>query len=731
MKRLLTWLLAASMLLSPLNLTALAAEPGTLVLAATEVTAYPGGQVEVALVIQQNPGFCGLNLYWPTPEALTASPLTNQVAALTCTVDVTAVWDSTTPYRGTGTLATLTFTLPADAAVGQVYALPFQCIEAFDSNLKELPVEVRAGSITVACPHTHTKEVAEEPPTCVDTGLTAGVWCEDCETFLSGREEIPATGDHEDADGLWDTDARYHFRVCACGRILRRDPHAGGRATCIAAATCGICKTVYGNPNPSRHEGDTEVRDSRAPDHKTQTPGYTGDTWCLDCNTLIKEGEAIPADPHTPAYDWATDGVDHWQVCSVAGCGVEIEGTRAPHRSDHPSNGANCQDSAICDDCGRHYGALGGHTFTLANPVPAALKTPGNCRDRAVYYFSCFRCGLPDTHEDNTFLGYWDENTHVGDTTLVGANDSHHQSQTPGYTGNTKCLGCGHILAYGEDIPVDPHVPADFWTVDSDHHWKTCGVVDCGVEIAGSREPHHTEKAENKATCLSLALCDDCGTPYGTLGGHNFTAQVMSPATQVNVPTCREEARYYYSCALCGKVEENPVHTFKGEKNPDNHEGGTTPVNVSQPNHRTQTPGYTGDSQCRGCGEILSWGWEILPEPHRAENRWYTNGTQHWLICEIGNCGVEMLRETHISEEPDHKASCCWQAVCDVCDRRYGDFGDHSFDIYWYWDEEAHWHPCTVPTCTERAELTPHTPDHEGGPSEEHPVLCMLSFMMF
>ena len=724
MKKLLCWLLTACLLLAPLNLTALAGDTDSLTIAGTHVSACPGEQVEVALVIRQNPGFCGLNLYLPTPAPLTLLSLTNEMAALTCTVDVTVLWDSNALYRGTGTLATLTFTLPADATVGDVYEIPLQCIEAYDGDLNDVPVILQSGFITVACPHLHTRDVAEEPPTCVDTGLTAGVWCEDCETFLSGREEIPATGNHRDADGQWNTDDRTHFHVCSCGEIFDRSTHLGGLGTCQRQPTCAFCRIPYGRTDPTRHEGGTVIHDSRTPDHKTQTPGYTGDTWCLGCGVPIKEGDPIPVDPHVAADGWVTDGTHHWQVCGVTDCGVEMEGSRAPHRTEQTVNGATCQDTAICDDCGEHYGALGDHAFTLANPVPAALKTPGNCRDRAVYYYSCVRCGLPDTDEDNTFLGYWDENTHTGGTTLVGVSDPHHPSQTPGYTGDTKCLGCGNILAYGQEIPVDPHVPADGWETDGIHHWKVCGVAGCGVEIAGSRVPHHTEKAENKATCLTLAICDDCGTPYGTPGGHDYTARVMSPVTQKSVGTCRDRAVYYYSCALCGEVEGRDTHTFLGETDAANHTGGTDLVNETKPVHKTQTPGYTGDNQCRGCGEILIQGQELLPEPHRAGARWQTNGTQHWLVCEVGNCGVEMLREAHISEDPDHKASCRGQAVCDMCHRAYGELLDHNFDTEWVRDEEDHWHPCLTDGCTETKDAGPHTPDHEGGPSEEHPVTC-------
>jgi len=48
--------------------------------------------------------------------------------------------------------------------------------------------------ISEGCQHTNTVDVAEDPATCTEGGYTAGIFCNDCESYLSGHEEIPATG---------------------------------------------------------------------------------------------------------------------------------------------------------------------------------------------------------------------------------------------------------------------------------------------------------------------------------------------------------------------------------------------------------------------------------------------------------------------------------------------------------------------------------------------------------
>ena len=47
---------------------------------------------------------------------------------------------------------------------------------------------------STVCSHTNTKNVEAVSATCTEAGYTAGVYCTDCETYISGHEEVPATG---------------------------------------------------------------------------------------------------------------------------------------------------------------------------------------------------------------------------------------------------------------------------------------------------------------------------------------------------------------------------------------------------------------------------------------------------------------------------------------------------------------------------------------------------------
>ena len=43
--------------------------------------------------------------------------------------------------------------------------------------------------------------------------------------------------------------------------------------------------------------------------------------------------------------------------------------------------------------CHQPYGDYAAHSYTAETKKVEALKTAGNCRDKAVYYYSCAVCG--------------------------------------------------------------------------------------------------------------------------------------------------------------------------------------------------------------------------------------------------------------------------------------------------------------------------------------------------
>ena len=159
---------------------------------------------------------------------------------------------------------------------------------------------------------------------CVTPGYTGDVKCNSCRQIVTPGTDIPL-GDHVPAS-VWSTDATHHWKDCqtvGCGNLIDKSEHSGGTATCKVKAICSTCGVEYGNIDPNKHVGETEIRDAEPA--TCDKDGYTGDTWCKDCNTKIKDGEPIPAGhkttevPANPATHEAAGNIKYY-TCS--GCSL-------------------------------------------------------------------------------------------------------------------------------------------------------------------------------------------------------------------------------------------------------------------------------------------------------------------------------------------------------------------------------------------------------------------------
>ena len=452
---------------------------------------------------------------------------------------------------------------------------------------------------------------------------------------------------------------------------------------------------------------------------------------------------------------------------------------------EHTGGTATCTAKAVCTVCSQPYGDFAPHSYTAETKKAEALKTAGNCRDVAVYFYSCSACGNVENNDSHTFNGDKDANTHVGGTHIEGNSEPDHKNQVAGSTGATICDGCGTTLNPATPIAPGAHTPAGVWSTDGQYHWKECTVVGCGVVIDGSKAEHSSTGA-NVATCQKAAVCDVCGVSYGTvadhdwntsswekdatghwhkcntagcteknafathsggtatctakancsvcgephgdLAAHDYTAQTKKPEALKSEGNCRDVAVYYYSCSACGKVENNDSHTFNGDKVPGTHVGGTTLVNQAEANHKTQTDGYTGDTKCLGCGVIIGYGQPIAAGAHTPAGVWSTDGQYHWKECSVVGCGVVIDgSKTEHSSTGANVATCQKAAVCDDCGVPYGTVADHDWNTSsWEKDATGHWHKCNTAGCTEKNAFAAHTPDHQGGATEEYAIKCTI-----
>ena len=145
-------------------------------------------------------------------------------------------------------------------------------------------------------------------------------------------------------------------------------------ATCVSKPVyyknCGTCyykgteTYVYewGNFDPNNHTGNEEIRG--AAEATCTTAGYTGDTYCKDCDALLTSGTVIPATGHSGGTEvrdaveatCAQDGYTGDTYCKDCDALLST-GTVIP-ATGHTGGTATCLRRAKCEVCGERYGDI-------------------------------------------------------------------------------------------------------------------------------------------------------------------------------------------------------------------------------------------------------------------------------------------------------------------------------------------------------------------------------------
>ncbi len=161
------------------------------------------------------------------------------------------------------------------------------------------------------------------------------------------------------------------------------------------------------------HE-NTEVRD--AVEATCTDPGYTGDTYCLDCGKLIAKGKVVPAKGH----QWS-----EWTVTKEATCTEKGEETRT---------------CSVCNETETREAEAHGHKTTDTVVAPT-------CTADGYTEHVCDICG--ESWRDTVVPA-------TGHTTEL-CNAKEATCTESGYTGDQVCTVCGEIVEKGEVIPATGH----------------------------------------------------------------------------------------------------------------------------------------------------------------------------------------------------------------------------------------------------------------------------------
>ena len=435
-------------------------------------------------------------------------------------------------------------------------------------------------------------------------------------------------------------------------------------ATCVekglkiyACNRCGEIKREETDIDISNHTDNNEIRNEV--EATCTHGGYTGDTYCKDCGTLISTGSKINKKEHV----WGSGKVTQEPTCIMPGIKTytcaECLGTKTEeipatgmHENTEIRNAkeATCAEEGYtgdiyCKDCGTKLSS--GKTIAKTDHIwdSGKITKTATCKESGTKTYTCTSCNTTKTEEIPATGNH--QNTEL-------RNVKEATCAQEGYTGDTYCKDCGEKLSSGKTIAKTDHIwdsgritkPA----TDTESGIKTYTCINCNTtrteEIPATGEHLNTElRGAKSATCLEEGYtgdtyCKDCGTKLssGTVipkTGHIWDEGVVTKAT-----TCAEKGIRTYTCSVCEstKIEEIPSTGH-----------GTKITKFVKEATYTQE-GYTGDIYCQDCGALLEEGRVLakLEQPKQKAmpgeiiNDKASNGVYKVLA---DGCSVEFVRQ--------------------------------------------------------------------------------------
>lgn len=199
---------------------------------------------------------------------------------------------------------------------------------------------------------------------------------------------------------------------------------------------------------------------------------------------------------------------------------------------------------------------------------------------------------------------------HSGGTTLLNAKEQ--VCDRKGYTGDTACADCGHVISAGSDI----YPPAN-----AGHTGPLQPLYYYGTANSATTDASHGGKRYNAKSgdCRHRAYegdyrCTACG---GTVKGETGDFRHSGPLElrDVRTATCTERG---YSgnqyCTSCDRIAQ------KGVSTPSLHEIADNYKLINEVKPGCTTSGYSGDQQCTaGCGQIIRYGHVVNKLSHDWE----------------------------------------------------------------------------------------------------------------
>ncbi|MCR5042174.1 MAG: dockerin type I repeat-containing protein [Clostridia bacterium] len=484
--------------------------------------------------------------------------------------------------------------------------------------------------------------------------------------------------------GAWKSDgSTTHTRTCtrdASHKETQNHSYTSAvttQATCVAKGvrtyTCSACSRNYTEDiaiNPSNHTGRTELRDAAAA--TCTTPGYSGDTYCADCDKLISSGSVIAALGHDYDYE---NAVFNWSgyTCATAVVSCKVSDSHEKKTVDVTVTSAVTTAPGCTTKGVRTYTAaftVDGKQYTSAKTQSVAAtghswsaysitKDP-SASEEGVLTRTCANDSshtqtvkVPKLNSDDYTVtstaascasdGYktytWNENETYGVSVVVKV---------------TEAAATGHTWTY--NVTKQPYSEKGFLGIGTNYYEGsvtfTCSV--CGATVNASmptsnsgsytettQEPTCTEKGYRVYT-TNISFSKD-GKNYtqkvsykvenASALGHSWGAWVsdgeashtrtctrddshtqteehtFDSGVVTTAATCVARGVKTYTCTGCAYS-----YTEKIAKDPSAHTGNTEVRDAVEATCTAE--GYSGDTYCVDCGVMISEGAAIPKLDH-------------------------------------------------------------------------------------------------------------------
>ncbi len=413
----------------------------------------------------------------------------------------------------------------------------------------------------------------------------------------------------------------------------------GTTATCTVKGwtytKCACLETqeIEGLTNPNNHV-NTEIINKK--DAKCGVEGYTGDTYCNDCQQTVATGTATEALKHVytnyVSNGDAKCGVDGTETALCDLCKDETKkDTRTDEGSalDHVFTNYVDQGDATCDKEGTEIA-----TCDRDDCDATDSRSTGKTREHDFNTTSVVTTNNNGTHTNTYECAYDDCSATTAETAGCSYGEWTKDNAT---THSHSCTECNYTPA------AEAHDWSDWTTVGGSATEKATQTRSCTVcGRVENTDCNYAVKDHKAATCEAAEIttyeCSDCKHGYSVIGegakGHNFTKESGV------------------------KNNGNGTHSF---------------------------------ACVNGCGE---YGFETTKNMSVPCSDWTyanTEAGKHTATCK--DCGYVKTENCSGGE-----ATCTAQAVCDFCNTAYGELANHNYDGNTYFEgvEKAKDATCTA-----------------------------------